>query len=791
MPINPRKGESQDDFMGRCVPEMMGQNGGTKRPQDQAVAACMTIWRDRDNKADGLLHQISALLRKADVPEPEDGESHDDFIERCTDELADTDMNDDDAEYACQLSWDDWNADDEERQNGFGAKSLVMHKTHSAPVAGMEFILSDATPDRYGDVIEADGWDFRSFLKNPIALFNHDRDAPIGKWANVRIAGGELRGDLILAPKGTSRRIDEIRRLVEADILRAVSVGFRPLESEPIDKGRGVRYLKSELVETSLVAVPANPNAIAVAKSLNISDDTVRLVFGEHAGEDIQRRNIPITVTRGGEHAGESRGAAATGEHAEAQSQSKGRSPMLLTQRIQAAEKHIVGLQDQLDTHLGTINDEAPTDEQMMITEDLTAKIEAASRNITNLKAIEARNGNGAADVSEVATRRGELIRMPVGLTLRSPRKPDPLDFLWRALHVRAAAKAEGQDIDVMRQKIYGNDEATRAVCDIVLKAATAPAMTTVAGWAQELVQQIYADFMEALLPLSVLPRLSAKGLSLNFGAAGRIVIPTRNLTPAISGSFVGEGAPIPVRQGAFAAQTLTPKKAAVITTWTREMQDHSTPAIEGLLRQAVLEDTAIALDAILLDNNAATAIRPPGLRSYGAGLTPTAGGGFAAFVGDMKLLLGALLAATNGNVRSPVLIMNTTQAFNLYWLQPATAVTVGLFPFRAEVEAGRIGPAALLQSSTVPAGTVVAVDAADFVMAGAEGPRMEVSDSATLHLEDTAPADIVSGPSGTPVAATPVKSMWQTDSLALRMVLKANWLMRRPVVSWMTAVTW
>ena len=57
-------------------------------------------------------------------------------------------------------------------------------------------------------------------------------------------------------------------------------------------------------------------------------------------------------------------------------------------------------------------------------------------------------------------------------------------------------------------------------------------------------------------------------------------------------------------------------------------------------------------------------------------------------------------------------------------------------------------------------------VDAADFTTAGAEGPRMEISDQATLHLEDTTPEDIVSGPSGTPVVATPVKSMWQTDRL-------------------------
>jgi hypothetical protein len=45
MPMKPRAGESQSDFMARCVPDMVG-SGADKRPQEQAVAACMQIWRD-------------------------------------------------------------------------------------------------------------------------------------------------------------------------------------------------------------------------------------------------------------------------------------------------------------------------------------------------------------------------------------------------------------------------------------------------------------------------------------------------------------------------------------------------------------------------------------------------------------------------------------------------------------------------------------------------------------------------------------------------------------------------
>jgi HK97 family phage prohead protease len=159
----------------------------------------------------------------------------------------------------------------------------VVHKTVvSEETKGLEFILSDATPDRYDDIIMTDGWELANFKKNPIALFAHSGSFPIGKWKNVRIEENALRGTLDLAPEGTSDRIDEIRKLVDSDILRAVSVGFTPIKYEE-RKGDtyGLVYTEQELVECSLVSVPANPSALIQAKSLGISADTQDLVFCE------------------------------------------------------------------------------------------------------------------------------------------------------------------------------------------------------------------------------------------------------------------------------------------------------------------------------------------------------------------------------------------------------------------------------------------------------------------------------------------------------------------------------
>jgi HK97 family phage prohead protease len=188
----------------------------------------------------------------------------------------------------------------------------MIRKTAAGKAAGSQsYVLSDATVDRYGDIIEPDGWLLDGFRSNPIALFNHNPQQPIGKWQNIRVEGDQLVADFQPAKEGTSQRTDEILSLIEQDILRATSVGFRGVASEPIDPKRpmaGTRYTQQELLETSIVSVPANPAALAVAKSLNISDDTMAFVFGGHAG---QRRDI-----------------ATTGGHAVMQPRSRG-TPML------------------------------------------------------------------------------------------------------------------------------------------------------------------------------------------------------------------------------------------------------------------------------------------------------------------------------------------------------------------------------------------------------------------------------------------------------------------------------
>jgi len=114
--------------------------------------------------------------------------------------------------------------------------------------------------------------------------------------------------------------------------------------------------------------------------------------------------------------------------------------------------------------------------------------------------------------------------------------------------------------------------------------------------------------------------------------------------TPLAAGDFIGEGAPIPSRRLGLAATTFgPPKKLAVLSHFSAELQERSVPAIENVLRQSIADDTAGTLDTKLLDNVAGSAIRPAGLLNGVSATTATAGGGAAALGGDLGLLATAI----------------------------------------------------------------------------------------------------------------------------------------------------
>ena len=125
-------------------------------------------------------------------------------------------------------------------------------------------VASTATPDRVGDVMVAEGCQLGNYRLNNIVLRNHDPNKPVGT-AEVEIINGRVEAVITFAPPGASANADETCALSKAGVIQTVSVGFTPIEAEPI-KGGGYRILKWDLMEISLVSVPCNPEAVTIER---------------------------------------------------------------------------------------------------------------------------------------------------------------------------------------------------------------------------------------------------------------------------------------------------------------------------------------------------------------------------------------------------------------------------------------------------------------------------------------------------------------------------------------------
>lgn len=628
----------------------------------------------------------------------------------------------------------------------------MQRRERASEGTGLDFVISDGSLDRHGTRINPKGWDLAAFKRNPIALFGHSGGFPIGQWENVRVEGEKLLGRLVLAAKGTSARIDELASLVEQGILRAVSVGFSVLEYGTPGKSQ-FDYEKQELLEVSLVSVPSNTNALAAARGLNISSETLSLAFGEHAEAGHGRE------TTGG-HAdtsqAENRARVAVPAPAKAKA-------MTLSQRIEAAQSDLNAKRDRLTELSGA---DALDVEAL---EALNAEVEVAERALNALRATEQRIGVTA----EPKVTAPNVARRPLGA---AQREVSGLDLLVRAAVVRGVSHFGNKPVEQVLQERYPGHEATA----IMTRADQTIGTTTVAGWASEIVQTAYADFLQALVGKSIYPVLRDRGIGLSFDGVGTVSIPSRTAGGA-GGGFVAEGSPIRVGRITTAATTMTAKKMGVIVPFSRELAKRSTPAIEALVRQAILEDTAAILDAALLDATAASTARPAGLlNGVSAAASGYGGGDWQAVVEDFKALMAPFVAANAAD--NITVVMNPTQALAISLMAGGD----GKFGWFSEVEK-RV---TIVESTYATANRLVALRNSDFATALGDAPEFDVSEQATVHMEDTTPLEIVSGTG--PTTADPVRSFFQTATIGVRMLMDVSWKMRRSgMVQWIDGTSY
>ena len=166
----------------------------------------------------------------------------------------------------------------------------------------VSFVASTANADRYGDVINQGGWDLSKYKQNPVILLNHNANSlPIGKGV-VDVVDGQLMVDVEFDMDDPQAK--EVARKTKAGFLNAVSVGFNPINSTPrstLEKAHpahghsGQYFDKAELLEISIVTIPANGEAVA-AKGYNMQNRSFKISNLKHI-IDVEMRDDVVVVT--------------------------------------------------------------------------------------------------------------------------------------------------------------------------------------------------------------------------------------------------------------------------------------------------------------------------------------------------------------------------------------------------------------------------------------------------------------------------------------------------------------
>jgi HK97 family phage prohead protease len=135
------------------------------------------------------------------------------------------------------------------------------------------FVMSTETRDRDSDIVKTQGIDIDQFMKNPVALWMHKSDSPVGSWSDLeKVLSGRprrLEGDFNALPEELDQTADRVARLVDSGIVRTCSIGFmidwNQVEYEYDEEKRLGTFLMhaTELLECSIVSVPANRGALA------------------------------------------------------------------------------------------------------------------------------------------------------------------------------------------------------------------------------------------------------------------------------------------------------------------------------------------------------------------------------------------------------------------------------------------------------------------------------------------------------------------------------------------------
>lgn len=148
-------------------------------------------------------------------------------------------------------------------------RSAFLDIVESRELGGGRYAVTIAANERVRRPPDLDlaGMSTEAYMRNPVVMWAHDvvgrspsGGLPVGRTLGLsKGAGGRLSAEFeFLAEDPFAQRV---KNAWDKGFLRAASVSWVPVESESDEAGRR-RDVTSELVEWSLVPVPADPDAL-------------------------------------------------------------------------------------------------------------------------------------------------------------------------------------------------------------------------------------------------------------------------------------------------------------------------------------------------------------------------------------------------------------------------------------------------------------------------------------------------------------------------------------------------
>lgn len=612
-------------------------------------------------------------------------------------------------------------------------------------------LATSPEPDRLGDIVEPLGVSF----KNPLPLLHqHDSKRPVGTVTFDAPTGAgiefEARLPRVEEPASLKDRVDTAWGEIKAGLIRGVSIGFRPLEFAAIKDG-GIRFLKSEILELSLVSVPAHPAAqISVIRSL---DSAALAASGNSSKAGSEKASAGVSAIPK---------SSLKGTTMEADTLTRYQNELVAKTEARNA------LMDGASKEGRTLN--AEEDEKF---EGLASEIKSLSKHLDRLKDVEQTKAASAKPVqmADGAPRPYATVKTPAEL-------PPGIRFA-RYAKLKALAKLDGRDVESLARSYYPDDG---ELLGMITRAAVTAATATHATWAGPLTNPLgFADFAEFLRPMTILGRFGTGGIP----ALRRIPFRVPVITQTSGGAayWTGEGKAKPLTKFDFSRTQLDPLKVANIAVATMESLRDSSPSADTLIRDGLAEAIAARLDIDFI-NPAKAAVAGVSPASITNGVTPIASEGVNADA--VRTDVGAMIAQFTANANplsTGVFIMPSALASILSLMTNP----LGQAEFNTVTRTGgTIVGYPVIVSDYVPAKTMVLVNAQDVYLADEGGVDVSMSDQASLQMDDAPTNDSV-----TPTPTTLV-SMFQTNSVAFRAERTINWARRRAVsVSVLNDIDW